>query len=285
MAHAEQKKGKEYRGILITFTVIFSIYAFTLIFPFLWLIFNSFRGKHDFLENPMSVRGPFSFQNYATVFTDENFKIFEMYFNSIALVLGQTFTSLFMVTCTSYVVAKYSFFGKNFVYALSTVVLLVPTQGSLITLFEFMNDTYLINNYFGMIIMTAGGFGFNFFILYGFFKNVSASYAEAAEIDGAGHFTIFLKIMVPQCLPVLISLAVIGGIGVWNDYYTQLVFYNDYPTIAVGIQTLSEDIVEMGLDYPAFFAAIILTTLPIIIVYAAFQKTIVNNTAVGGLKG
>ncbi len=285
MAKTEQKMGKEYRAILTVFTVVFAIYAFSLLFPFLWLIFNSFKGKHDFLENPMSLSGPFSLGNYLTVFQDENFRIFEMYFHSITLVLGQTFVSLFVVTCTAYVVAKYSFFGRNFVYALSTVVLLVPTQGSLITLFEFMNNTHLMNNYLGMIIMSAGGFGFNFFILYGFFKNVSSSYAEAAEIDGAGHFTIFMKVMIPQCIPVLISLAIIGGIGVWNDYYTQLVFYSDYPTIAVGIQTLSEDIVEMGLDYPAFFAAIVLTTLPVIIIYAVFQKTIVNNTAVGGLKG
>ncbi len=285
MAKQEQTKGKEYKAILTVFTVIFSIYAFTLLFPFLWIIFNSFRGKHDFLENPMSMGGPFTFKSYVTVFTDDSFQIFEMYFNSITLVVGQTAVSLFVITCTAYVVAKYKFFGRNFVYALSMVVLLVPTQGSLITLYEFMLDTHLMDTYFGMIIMSAGGFGFNFFILYGFFKNISSSYAEAAEIDGAGHFTIFMKVMIPQCMPVMISLAIIGGIGTWNDYYTQFTFYESHPTIAVGIQNLSETIVDMGLDYPAFFAAIVLTTLPVILIYAAFQKTIVNNTAVGGLKG
>lgn len=284
----EKKKIQPYKVILIVFTCIFAVYAFTLLYPFLWLIFNSFRDWKSFLNNPMSFEGlkvGELFKNYATVFNNEDFNIFEMYFNSITLVVGQTFVSLFAMACTSYIVARYTFFGRTFVYALSTIVMMVPLQGGLITLYTFMSDTGMIDTYFGMIFMNAWGFGFNFFVLYGFFKNISPSYSEAASIDGAGHFVIFWKIMLPQCVPVLVSLGVVSAIGVWNDYYTQMVFYSDHNTVAVGIQTLSVEFAEKKWNYPVFFAAIVVTTLPVIVLYASCQKIIVNNTAVGGLKG
>lgn len=284
----EKKKIQPYKVTLAVFTCIFAVYACTLVFPFLWLVINSFRDWKDFLSNPLSFGGmKFGtiIKNYRTVFNNDEFNIFEMYFNSITLVVGQTLTSLLAMTCTAYVVARYTFVGKRFIYSLSTIVMMVPLQGGLITLYTLMSDTGLIDTYVGYLFMNAWGFGFNFFVLYGFFKNISPAYSEAASIDGAGHFTIFWKIMLPQCLPVLVSLGIVSAIGVWNDYYTQMVFYSDHHTVAVSIQTLSVEYAEKKWNYPVFFAAIVVTTLPLIVLYASCQKIIVNNTAVGGLKG
>lgn len=278
-------KVKQFKKTLIVFSVLFALYSLTLLYPFVWMVFNSFKTKANFLYHPMSFGGPWNPRNYIDVFSQENFNLPTMFLNSIVLVAGQTIAGIFVSCCTAYVVARYKFVGKNVIYFLSIAVMLIPTTGSLVALYPFMNDTQLIDTYYGMIILSAGGFGFNFLIIYGFFKNISSAYSEAAAIDGAGHFRIFLKIMLPQCMPVLVALSVVAAIGIWNDYYNQLLFFSGHPTVAVGIQTLSEDIVEIGKDYPLFFAAVIVTTLPVIILYAAFQKKIVENTTVGGLKG
>jgi raffinose/stachyose/melibiose transport system permease protein/N-acetylglucosamine transport system permease protein len=148
-----------------------------------------------------------------------------------------------------------------------------------------MIDFKLYDTYLGMIIMSAGGFGFSFFLLYGFFKNISWSYAEAAFIDSAGHWTVFLRIMLPQAKPAIVALAIISGIGVWNNFSSQFVFYKTHPTVAVGLKRLSDYIVSYGADYPRYFAAIVMSCLPVVIIYASCQKMIIKNTVAGGLKG
>ena len=136
-----------------------------------------------------------------------------------------------------------------------------------------------------MIIASAGGFGFNFLIMYGFFKNISWSYAEAAFIDGAGNWRVFLTIMLPQAIPIFFALGIMGAIGVWNDFMGPYIFLPSYPVVAVGIWELSNRMVDEGGNFPAFFAATLMITVPVIIVYAAFQKAIVKNMSIGGLKG
>ena len=118
--------------------------------------------------------------------------------------------------------------------------------------------------------------------LYAFFKNLSWSYAEAAQIDGAGHFHIYFRIMLPIAMPALISVGVLLAIGFWNDYFTIYMYAPEKATIAYGIQRISA---QAGVNMPQVFAAMMLSIVPVLIVFACFQKTIMQNTAIGGLKG
>jgi raffinose/stachyose/melibiose transport system permease protein/N-acetylglucosamine transport system permease protein len=276
------------RFVLRIFFVVFAIYAVTLVFPFVWLVYNSLKSKQEFqFDNPMGLPQNWLFSNYISIFTDPslNFNLPLMFFNSITLAVGMVIAGLFVCACTAYIVSKYKFRGRNLIYFIAIIIMFLPTTGSLAVYYGFLNDTGLYDNYLGMLITSAGGFGFNFLLLYGFFKNISWNYAEAAFIDGAGNFRVFFSIMLPQAKAALVALGVIGAIGVWNDYTSQYLFYPSHITVAVGIKRLSDDIVNYGTDYPRFFAATVVSTLPVIVVYALFQKTIIENTMAGGLKG
>ena len=136
------------------------------------------------------------------------------------------------------------------------------------------------------MLLYSGGFGFNFILLYGFFKSVSWSYAEAGFVDGASDAQVFLRIMLPQARPGIIAVAIIQGINVWNDYFNPYMFLQDKSkmTLAVGIYNLVQE-QSYAADWPKLFAAMIIATVPVLIVYAIFSNTIIENTVAGGLKG
>ena len=135
------------------------------------------------------------------------------------------------------------------------------------------------------ILTNCAGFGFNFLILYGFFSNLSWSYAEAVFIDGGGHFTVFTKIMLPQALPCIVTLFITSFITCWNDYQTLLLYMPDYPTLASGIYKIQLSIKRDGTKYPEYFAGLVIAVLPILVLFSVFSDTIMSNFTVGGLKG
>jgi ABC-type glycerol-3-phosphate transport system permease component len=206
-----------------------------------------------------------------------------MFLNSLILSIGGMLLSVIMSAMSAYVVAKYNFKGKNFIYGLAITIMLIPTSGSLAAQYKFMVESHLIDHYYGIILMYGGGFGFNFFLLYGFFKSVSWSYAEAAKIDGANNFRVFLSIMLPQAKASLFAVGIITFIGNWNDYFTPFMYLRNHQTLAVGIYKLQKSFETKGSNWPIVFAEMVLATLPIIVIFAIFQKTIISNTVAGGL--
>jgi len=162
--------------------------------------------------------------------------------------------------------------------------MVVPLVGTLPALFRLMESLGLLNTFPGILILYSSSYGMSFLLLYGFFKSLSWSYAEAAFIDGAGHFGVFFRIMLPIAKPALIAVAIISGIGVWNDYGTPYIFLRDYPTLAVGIQEMVRR-ARFDQNFPVLFAAMLIAVTPIILLFAAFQKIIMANTIAGGLKG
>ena len=119
---------------------------------------------------------------------------------------------------------------------------------------------------------------------YGFFKNISPGYIEAAFVDGATDAKAFFKIMLPIARPTLVSVSVIYAIGIWNDYTTASIFMKNIPTLAVGLRKMLVDLQHRA-AFPESFAAMAIALLPILIIFICFQKTIMQNTVAGGLKG
>lgn len=280
------KMDPSHKPILIVISVIFAIYSVTLFFPLIWLFFNSLKDKVQFLNNPWQIGGKVLWSNYTAVFKAFNFG--SMFFNSITLVLTQPIVGLFSTTCAAYAVSKFRFKLRKLIYVVAISVMFIPTTGSLAVTYKLMFDSHLIDTLPGMIIMATGGFGFNFLLLYGMFKGISWSYAEAAYVDGAGNWRVFLQIMVPHAAPILTAVLVLGMIGTWNDYTGPLMFYSGHETVAVGIKNLSDRLTNSGpysSDYPKLFAAMIIATLPVIILFIACQKYIIRLNMGGGLKG
>ena len=265
--------------------VLFVFYAISLLFPFLWCFMNSFKGMQEFFYNVNGLPVVWYFDNWKTSFTlsiDNNITIPQMYLNSMILTVGCTFFSMFSCSATAYVLTKFDFYGKSAIYTAAIVIMMIPTMGSMAAMYRLYNNIGLINTYTGIFITSMGGFGSGFLLLYGFYKNLSWTYAEAAQIDGAGHFRIYFGIMLPMAVPALTAVGILTGIGFWNDYFTVYMYAPEKANIAYGIQRISS---EAGADLPQVFAAMMLSVIPVLVVFACFQKTIMQNTAVGGVKG
>ena len=226
------------------------------------------------------------FNNYAEVF--KLFNLGSMLFNSLSLSLTIPTASLFATACVSYAVAKYKFPGRRILYFIAISIMFIPTTGSLPVMFRLMHDLQLYDTLPGMIIKGASGFGFNFLILYGIFSGVSSTYAEAAKIDGASNWRIFLQIMIPQAKSTMFAVWILAFIGNWNDYASAYMFFPSHETLAVGLKRVSDNITTAGayvLDYPKLFAAVIITITPVIIIFSACQRQIIRLNMGGGIKG
>ena len=282
-----QNRSKQETIIFRIVFIIFCLYAALLVFPFAWLVVNSLKTSMEYqINNPFSLPSVWQFSNYKKTFellvvNDTGF--FGMVLNSIWYTVGTTTISIICCSATAYCIAKYNFMLKKLLYGTAIFVMIIPIVGAL-------PAQYKLNNQLGItdsplfLVTSTGGFGFNFIVLYGFFQSVSNSYGEAAKIDGAGHQVVFWKIIMPQAMAPVLSLAILSAIGAWNNYMTPLLYLPSYPTLASGLYEYESNMMRVA-NYPVYFAGILLSMLPILIIFIIFQKTIMQNVSAGGLKG
>ena len=267
--------------------VVFFVYMITLIMPFLFIMLNSFKTNREFFADMVAIPKKFLFKNYIRAFTElsiDGTNLVGMFGNTAYFTVVGTISQLIFSMFASYVVAKYDFKGKKFIYNLAVIIQIIPIVGTSASIYKLYNDLGVRNN-LGMVwLLYMGGFGFNFILLYGYFKSISWSYAEAAFLDGAGNFTAFRVVMLPQAMPILTALTITTAIGIWNDYMTPFMYLENYPTVALGIFQFQKLQVYRS-NMPIFFCAVIMSAIPVFILFAIFHKTIMENTVAGGLKG
>lgn len=272
--------------ILGIFFVIFLFYAVTLVFPFVWMILNSFKTNPEFFGNIWALPAKWLFSNYVEVFSInvKGFTITELTLNSLFLVVTCTAVGMAFPAMAAYVVSKYKFRLNGFIYALSVIIIVVPTIGGIAATFKLLNALNIYNTYFSIILMGSSGFGVQFIMMYGYFQSLSWTYAEAAFVDGASNFKVFYAVMLPQAKPILITIAVLSVIGVWNDYFTPYMYTPAKPTLALGIK-MYQDQLAYDANFPLLFALMIVSIIPIIVMFAFAQKYIMSSMVMGGIKG
>ena len=263
--------------------VLFAVYSVTLLYPFFFLIMNSFKSDPvEMIINPLGFPQSFSFSTYASAF--ELMNIGEMYFNSITLAVGQTFVTMALTCMAAYTLAKFRFKGNGFIYTFVIIASVVPTIGAEAATFQLMNGVLkLRNNYLGMMIM-CGGFGGAFLYLHSFFKEIPWAYGESAMIDGASDLRVFLQLMLPLAKNGIMVFTIMQFLGFWNEYWKAFLYYGSHPTLAVGLSRLSSR-AGQDIPYSVFFAGTVICIIPVLIFYAIFSKKLMRNLIGGGIKG
>ena len=281
-----KKRGKKEKIVFIFAFTVFAVYAGTYLFTFGWAFVVSLREKLEFLHNPFALPTILHFENYNDAF--KALKVGEtnlllMFVNTVWYAGGATAIGVMASNILAYAVAKYKTTFTKFYYTLTIFIMLIPIIGALPQQYILYDNLGLINS--PMFLITyVGGTAYQFILFHGFYGGVSNEYAEAAKVDGAGHYTIMLKIMLPMSLPMSLAIGIITFIGYWNDYMTVLLFLPDFPTLATGLY-LFQSQPEIRSHYPLYYAAIIMSTVPIVVLYASFQNMIMVNTVAGGIKG
>ena len=269
--------------------VVFLIFAISYIFPFLWLLVNSFQTQREYMTNFSGLPEVWTWENFARAFTYSSSEtygktILDMLGMSLLITFLGTLATVFFSSCAAYVVAKYDFPGRKIVFGVVIFTLIIPIVGSLPSQIQLMKAMQLNDTVIGLVFLYSGAFGTNFMLLYAFFKNLSWTYVEAAKIDGASDFRIFFTIIVPMAKGPITAIFIIVFIGLWSDYMTPMIYLPSQPTLAVGLKLLSDAMIQQG-TYTLLFASIIIAIIPVVIGFCLFNKTIMENTAIGGLKG
>lgn len=275
------------KSILYTVVfLLFALYAFTILYPFLWMVLNSFKDPVVFGLDKLGLNFDAGFSNYAAAFEYKvkGTSVAMMYLNSFLVVGGGVVVTLISCSLASYTIAKYKFRGRGLIYNVVIVAMMVPIVGTLPAQYRLMQNLGLIDNIIGVWFLYSGGFGFNFLFLYAYFKGISWTYAEAAQLDGASEFRVFWQIMIPMAKPALTAIGVLTFMSLWGDYQTPYFYLNSMPTIALGLKGISDQMAYEP-NYPLLLATAVVATVPIIILFCVFQKTIMNNLTMGGLKG
>lgn len=293
------RRGKSEKIIFGIAFVIMAVYAFTFLYSLFFLFINSLESSFAYTDKMTAAKNSFAlpeklhWDNYRKAFenlgftsgtTGERIGLGSMFFNSAWYLLFRVGGNLFACASMAYALSKYRFKLNAPIYAIIVFSMTVPIVGTMGSTFKLMSDLQIFNTPFYAILTSFSGIGFNFLILYGVFKNISWSYAEAVFVDGGNHFTVFFRIMLPQALTPMLALAIISGITEWNDYLTPLLYMPDFPTVASGIYQIKLESASRG-DTPSYFAGLVLSVAPVLALYACFSDTIMKNFNMGGLKG
>lgn len=267
-------------------SLIFMIVALSYIYILVWAILATVRTHGEIVMSPFGFPETWIWEHFGEVFTKleaNGVGFFGMLGNSVWFSVGGTLLQQFVTMGFAYCCSKYEFRGNKWPYFIILIMITLPLYGNSGAIYELYHDLGLINSRW-QILISASGFNVYFLYYTAYFKNLSWTYAEAAMMDGAHAFDIFYRIMFPQAKPIFSALFITNWITEWNNYSSGLVYYPKLPTLPVGIyQFNTEMIYRARLDI--LFGACVLVSIPAILLFIIFNKTITTNVSVGGIKG
>lgn len=280
--------GDIFYKILVTAGIL--LFSLSFLFVLVWMFCNSIRPQKSYFNNVLAfwnLKGA-TFDNYVKIFTTKyssaKITMFGMLKNSLVLIAVCTGLQAIVPVITGYVVARYKTRLGAVAVQLVIISMVVPAIGSTASTYAFMSAIKLKDKWLGIFLMNAGGLGFGMLLYKNYFSSISWEYAESAFLDGAGNLRVFFSIMYPQALPLIVSMAILNVIGLWNDYMTPYLFLNSKPTVALGVYSIQMRAEQSG-AMPQAFAAMTFMTVFVLAIYAGFSKTIMSSMSVGGLKG
>lgn len=287
--------------VAMTFTGIgLSILCISLIIPLLWCLCASLKGTLDYSLNPFSLPklGELHFENYANVFDKLKittstkrgtvvFGVFDLFFNSVIYSVSLPLINTTLIMFMGYVISRYRNVFSKFLYNFGILLMFLPIIGTFPAQMQLYKALGVYDDLLMWIITSVrGGFsGMGFLLFYQLFRGLPEAYAEAARIDGAGHFVIFFKIYIPMAIPLWAVNFVLGFLGNWNDYGTPMIWLPSYPNLAYGMYLFQYQASHFHASQPEILAGFVISMIPSVVLYVSMQKLIVEKMQVGGLKG
>lgn len=277
--------------------LLFGLIAYTicLFVPIIWGIITSFKGQADFRINVIGLPKEWVWnykqvyeQFVISVFTDDGtvyIGMGEMLTNSLLYAVGCAFFSTLIPCITSYLCARYDYFLSKVIYVIVIVAMILPIVGSLPSEIRVARAIGAYDHIWGMWLMKANFLGIYFIVFYNQFKSVPQAYAEAARIDGAGNWSILLKIMLPLARNTFLTVMLIRFIEFWNDYQTPLVYLATKPTISLGVYHMAYTTLNELSTIPMRMTAAVIAMVPIMVLFLCCHKRLLGNLTIGGIKG
>ena len=276
----KQSSQKPSKRVTIIIGIGLTIGALATAFPFIWMVTSSVKPQQESVSYPPTILTLHPTLTYfKELFTQLDFGRYLL--NTIAVVLIG-FVGLFFIAMAGYAFAKFEFRGKGFMFFLVLATMMIPVQLTMIPTYLILSRMKLTNTLIGIAMPTLVS-AFGIFLFRQFMSTLPSEIFEAAKLDGAGEWLIFLRVVIPMSMPIIAVQAVLTFIAGWNSFLWPLIIANDQNlyTLSVGLSLLNK---QISANPSLEMAAATLMVLPILFVFMIFQRFIVQGFALSGLK-
>jgi multiple sugar transport system permease protein len=261
--------------------LILTLITIISLIPFFWMISTSLKDGGAIMSLPIEwIPKEVSFDAYRKIFTKLPF--IKSLTNSIIITLFSTVITLLSSSMAAFVFAKFEFKFKKILFTLYLASMMIPIQVTGIPIFIILTKLHLTNTYFGVIIPAVFNV-FAIFLLRQYMKNIPDSYIEAAILDGANFFQVFIHVVIPMSIIPMTTLFVINFMNYWNDYFWPLIILTEPNKMTLPV-ILSKMNSQYGTEYNTLMAGALVSLIPILIVYAFSQKYFIKGIQDGGIK-
>lgn len=267
--------------------VVMLVQCLSLIFCLLWGFSSSLKTQEEFsLNSPLAFPQQWVFANYAEAFgmlEVRGFNFFGLICNSIWYAVGTPLIQITVSMIIAYVVIKYPSKFTKVYHAYVLVMMMINLSAGSAATYRFFAKLNLVDSPL-FLVGKIGKTTFAYLIFCAAWRGVANDYMEAAKIDGANHWTIMFRVMIPQVIGTWGALFIMDFITWWNDYTSPMIYFPNWPTLATGLFEYESDMI-MSVNMPVYFAGLMISMVPVIVLFMIFQDTIMDRISIGGIKG
>lgn len=275
---------------IVTYVVL-CLWGVTTVYPFIWVILNSFRKKGLILSDSFSlpVGDAFTWENYITAWERSDFK--NAYLNSFIISSTVTVAVVILAGLAAYGLVRYRFRGRGVLYGLVMAGMMFPVFSTIIPVFRLevmLGIAGTGNRWLSLVAVIlpqiAGNLCFAIIILMGFIQSVPIELEESAYLDGCNVFQIYFNIIIPAAKSSFATVAIFAFLWSYNDLFTQS-FFLRYPQERAITGLLNEISSQAGVNYGLMASSVVLVVIPVLVVYVLLQKHIIKGLTAGAVKG
>lgn len=265
--------------------LLLTIWGLMVLFPFYWMILSSFKSYSEYNSEyiPKFFTLSPTFENYINAF--KSVSLDRYFLNTIIFTVVTTLAMLIVSILAAYAFSRLEFKGKNLVFTLFLSLMMIPNELMIITNFQTITTMGLRNTYMGLILPSITSI-FYIYLLKENFEQVPNELYKAAKVDGTSDFKYLYKVMLPICRPTIVTILILKVIECWNSYvWPRLITDKEaYFLVSNGIQEIREN--GFGREnIPAMMAAVVVISVPLIVLFIIFHKKIMEGVSRGGTKG
>ena len=282
----KQKNANVKKGLLngLIYTAL-GIWALAVLFPFYWMLMTAFKTYASYNSEfvPKLIPSSPTFSNFISAFTEV--PLGDYFLNTLIYTVITTVLMMVIIVPAAFAFSRLNFRGKNLLFTAFLALMMIPTELVVITNFVTITDMGLRNTFLGLILPTATSV-FYIYLLKENFSQIPDELYYAAKVDGTRDFTYMMRVMLPICKPTVVTIIILKVIECWNSYVWPRLITDDpnYYLVSVGIQELRESGFGRA-NIPAMMAAVVVVSLPLIVLFLIFKDKIMEGVSRGGTKG
>lgn len=270
-------------GYKLFINLIICVFSLTCIFPFIWMINSALKTNSEFMRDSLSLASHPHFENFISAVQTGDF--IRNFLNSMGLSIINIILTVLCSFVVGYFISRYNFRFRNLIYLLFVSGMVIPVLSLMVPVFIQFKTLHLLDHWYTLILpYVAFSMPFSVILVENYIQSIPREMDEAAYIEGCSTFQLLTNIIFPMCSPVLSIVVINSFISAWNEFPFSLVLINDEKlrTISIGIRMFNS---EHTVNYPLYIAALLISVVPIVVLYLICSKQIMKGMTVGAVKG